>query len=111
MLRAKIYIELKKENVAIQDLLKAIELSPQSVFPYIEIADIYRLKNNFSESEAYYKKAIQINSRNATAYFGYAMLCEQNGKKDMAIQNYQEASKIDIKLSKDCSARIKKLES
>ena len=37
------------------------------------------------------------------------MLCEQNGKKDMAIQNYQEASKIDIKLSKECCARIKKL--
>ena len=39
------------------------------------------------------------------------MLCEQNGKKDMAIQNYQKASKIDIKLSKECGARIKKLKS
>ena len=111
LLRAKIYVQLKNEDVAIQDLLKAIELFPQSVVPYIEIADIYRLKNNFVESESYYKKAIQINSRNAIAYFGYAMLCEQNGKKDMAIQNYQEASKIDIKLSKECGARIKKLKS
>ena len=111
MLRAKIYIQIRKEDIAIKDLLKAIELSPQSVLPYIEIADIYRLKNNFDESESYYQKAIKINSKNATAYFEYAMLCEQNGKKDMAIQNYQEASKFDIKLSKECGVRIKKLKS
>ena len=109
LLRAEIYIQLKKEDDAICDLLKSIDIS-KSVLAYIKLADIYRLRNDFIESEAYYKKAININPRAATAYFGYAMLCEQYERKDMAIHNYQEASKLDIKLSKECNARIKNLQ-
>ena len=75
------------------------------------MGDIYREQSDFDKGEYYYKKAIEINSRNANAYYGYAKLCEACGRKELAIDNYQKAAGLDIKLSKECNMKVLQLKS
>ena len=46
LLRAEAYVEIKKYDSAIRDLLMVIELSPKATFAYSKIGDIYRINNN-----------------------------------------------------------------
>ena len=111
LLRAEIYVEIRDFQAAMQDFLKVVEISPKAIFAYVKLGDIYREQFNFDRGEYYYKKAIEINPRNANAYYGYAKLCEDNGKKELAIDNYKKAASLDIKLSKECNMKVLQLKS
>ena len=109
LLRAEVYEKMNKFQEAMQDLTKVTELSPNSILAYVRMGNIFKQQNDFAKGEFYYKKAMEINPRNANSYFGYAQLCENNGKKELAIANYQQAAKFDIKLSKECNIKIAEL--
>ncbi len=107
--RAEVYFEIKEFDLALDDLLKAVKISPNSSLANCKIADIYRIKNNFKQSQHYYKMSIDLNPKNSMAYFGYAQLCESNNQTDLAVENYQKAAKLDIKISKECNSKISQL--
>ncbi|MFA7075004.1 MAG: DUF2225 domain-containing protein, partial [Endomicrobiaceae bacterium] len=107
--RSEAYLEIKEFDLALDDLLKVVKISPNSSLINCKIADIYRIKNNFKQSQHYYKISIELNPKNATAYFGYAQLGESNNMKELAVENYKKAAKLDIKISKECNSKISEL--
>lgn len=57
-----------KENEAITAYRKAAELDPVNPIPFVNLGHAYKKEHNEKESEAYYKKAIELDSNYASAW-------------------------------------------
>jgi len=74
---------------------KAIELDPDLAEPHVLLAAVYQKEWQWSDAEAEYKRALELNSNDAGAHVGYAkwLLCQ--GRTDEALAWVQRARELD----------------
>ncbi len=74
---------------------KAIELDPDLSAPHVLLAGAYQKRWQWSDAEAEFKRALELNSNDAGAYVGYAkwLLCQ--GRMDEALAWAQRARDLD----------------
>jgi TolB-like protein/DNA-binding winged helix-turn-helix (wHTH) protein/Flp pilus assembly protein TadD len=74
---------------------KAIELDPDLAEPHVLLAGVYQKQWQWSDAEAEYKRALELNSNDAGAHVGYAkwLLCQ--GRTDEALAWVQRARELD----------------
>ena len=74
---------------------KAIELDPDLAAPHVLLAAVYQKQWQWSDAEAEFKRALELNSNDAGAYVGYAkwLLCQ--GRMDEALAWAQRARDLD----------------
>ena len=74
---------------------KAIELDPDLAEPHVLLAEVYQKQWQWSDAEAEFKRALELNSNDAGAHVGYAkwLLCQ--GLTDEALAWVQRARELD----------------
>jgi TolB-like protein/DNA-binding winged helix-turn-helix (wHTH) protein/Flp pilus assembly protein TadD len=74
---------------------KAIELDPDLAEPHFLLAEVYQKQWQWSDAEAEFKRALELNSNDAGAHVGYAkwLLCQ--GRTDEALAWVQRARELD----------------
>jgi TolB-like protein/DNA-binding winged helix-turn-helix (wHTH) protein len=74
---------------------KAIELDPDLAEPHVLLAEVYQKQWQWSDAEAEFKRALELNSNDTGAYVGYAkwLLCQ--GRTDEALAWVQRARELD----------------
>ena len=74
---------------------KAIELDPDLAEPHVLLAGVYQKQWQWSDAEAEFKRALELNSNDAGAHVGYAkwLLCQ--GRADEALAWVQRARELD----------------
>jgi TolB-like protein/Flp pilus assembly protein TadD len=74
---------------------KAIELDPDLAEPHVLLAEVYQKQWQWSDAEAEFKRALELNSNDAGAHVGYAkwLLCQ--GRMDEALAWVQRARELD----------------
>jgi TolB-like protein/DNA-binding winged helix-turn-helix (wHTH) protein/Flp pilus assembly protein TadD len=74
---------------------KAIELDPDLAEPHVLLAEVYQKQWQWSDAEAEFKRALELNSNDAGAHVGYAkwLLCQ--GRTDEALEWVQRARELD----------------
>jgi TolB-like protein/tetratricopeptide (TPR) repeat protein len=74
---------------------KAIELDPDLAEPHVLLAEVYQKQWQWSDAEAEFKRALELNSNDAGAHVGYAkwLLCQ--GRRDEALAWVQRARELD----------------
>lgn len=71
-------------DVAITKLTEAVGKLPTCDECYVQLGDLHARQKNFDQSEAAYKKAIEIKADSAAAYDGLAAMYNTSGKMDLA---------------------------
>jgi TolB-like protein/DNA-binding winged helix-turn-helix (wHTH) protein/tetratricopeptide (TPR) repeat protein len=74
---------------------KAIELDPDLAAPHVLLAAGYQEQWQWSDAEAEFKRALELNSNDAGAYVGYAMWLLCQGRTDEALAWSQRARDLD----------------
>jgi len=74
---------------------KAIELDPDLAEPHVLLAGVYQKQWQWSDAEAEFKRALELNSNDSSAHVGYAkwLLCQ--GRTDEALAWVQRARELD----------------
>ena len=74
---------------------KAIELDPDLAEPHVLLAEVYQKQWQWSDAEAEFKRALELNSNDDGAHVGYAkwLLCQ--GRTDEALAWVQRARELD----------------
>jgi TolB-like protein/Flp pilus assembly protein TadD len=74
---------------------KAIELDPDLAQPHVLLAEVYQKQWQWSDAEAEFKRALELNSNDDGAHVGYAkwLLCQ--GRTDEALAWVQRARELD----------------
>jgi eukaryotic-like serine/threonine-protein kinase len=74
---------------------KAIELDPDVAGPHVLLAGVYQKQWQWSDAEAEFKRALELNSNDVGAHVGYAkwLLCQ--GRTDEALAWIQRARELD----------------
>ena len=74
---------------------KAIELDPDLSEPHVLLAGVYQKQWQWSDAEAEFKRALELNSNDTGAHVGYAkwLLCQ--GRTDEALAWVQRARELD----------------
>jgi len=74
---------------------KAIDLDPDLAEPHVLLAEVYQKQWQWSDAEAEFKRALELNSNDAGAHVGYAkwLLCQ--GRTDEALAWVQRARELD----------------
>ena len=74
---------------------KAIELDPDLAEPHVLLAGVYQKQWQWSNAEAEFKRALELNSNDAGAHVGYAkwLLCQ--GRTDEALAWVRRARELD----------------
>ncbi|MBE9592380.1 MAG: tetratricopeptide repeat protein, partial [Proteobacteria bacterium] len=92
--RGNAYYELKKQEKAIEDYNKAIELNPEDAMAYNNRGAAYaKLKKQEKAIEAY-NKAIELNPEDATAYNNRGTTYYELKKQEKAIEDYNKAIEL-----------------
>jgi serine/threonine-protein kinase len=86
---------------AIAALQTAVETDPRFAVGYAELGEAFRLKNRLDqnlkwvqEAEANCRKAVEIDDRLPAAYVTLARIHQVNGHADLALQEFQQALKL-----------------
>src|SRR5271163_3656097 len=74
---------------------KAIELDPDLAAPHVLLASVYQKQWQWSDAEAEFKRALELNSNDAGAYVGYAKWLMCQGRTDEALAWAQRARDLD----------------
>ena len=77
---------LKNYDEAIKSYEKIINLSPDNISCYNRIGNIYWIKKDFERAEFYFKKAIELDPSLIVSYNNLALMLDENGKKEEAIE-------------------------
>lgn len=78
-----------------EQLLLALELTPDSQDVLLELANVYFVQGQFEKSEITLRKIIDLDPRNISARIGIGNLLAQQGRTDEAIREYEEILTID----------------
>ena len=89
--KAKLEIERKDYDTAIQDCNKAIELDSTHIDAYYYIGIANNEKKEYKNAIEYFKKAIDLNSNHAKAWNNMGFSYEKLNKFDKAIDSYKIA--------------------
>jgi len=74
---------------------KAIELDPDLAEPHVMLAAVYQKQWQWSDAEAEFKRALELNSNDAGAHVGYAKWLMCQGRTDEALAWAQRARDLD----------------
>jgi TolB-like protein/DNA-binding winged helix-turn-helix (wHTH) protein/Flp pilus assembly protein TadD len=74
---------------------KAIELDPDLAAPHVLLGAVYQKQWQWSNAEAEFKRALELNSNDAGAYVGYAKWLMCQGRMDEALAWAQRARDLD----------------
>ena len=74
---------------------KAIELDPELAEPHALLAGVYQKQWQWSEAEAEYKRALELNPNDAGAHLGFASWLLSHGRTDEALDWSQRARELD----------------
>ncbi|MGB9282389.1 MAG: tetratricopeptide repeat protein, partial [Candidatus Sulfotelmatobacter sp.] len=74
---------------------KAIELDPDLAAPHVLLAAVYQKQWQWSDAEAEFKRALELNSNDAGAYVGYAKWLMCQGRTNEALAWAQRARDLD----------------
>jgi TolB-like protein/DNA-binding winged helix-turn-helix (wHTH) protein len=74
---------------------KAIELDPDLAEPHVLLAAVYQKQWQWSDAEAEFKRALELNSNDAGAHVGYAKWLMCQGRTDEALAWAQRARELD----------------
>ena len=74
---------------------KAIELDPDLAEPHVLLAGIHQKQWQWSDAEAEFKRALELNSNDAGAHVGYAKWLLCHGRTDEALAWVQRARELD----------------
>ena len=77
---------LKNYDEAIKSYEKIISLNPDNISCYNRIGNIYWIKKDFERAEFYFKKAIELDSSLIVSYNNLALMLDENGEKEEAIE-------------------------
>jgi tetratricopeptide (TPR) repeat protein len=58
---------------------------------HINLGTLYYNRQDFASAELFYRKAIEVDSRYALAYFDLGNVLDETGRLEEAIQSYQSA--------------------
>lgn len=89
---AESLLQSQNDEVQVLTLLyQAVGINPHNVPAILQIADYQAKKENFTEAEKYYKKAIEFDPQNLSAHANYAdMLCKTKRTLE-ALEEYRSA--------------------
>ena len=93
--RAAARKQLKKFKWAEQDLQKAIKLHPDFYEGFVELAKVYHLTGQLTESERALKQAIQIDRSEPVAYYLKGDVDLVQNQMRNAVRNYEECLATD----------------
>jgi tetratricopeptide (TPR) repeat protein len=93
-LLGEIYITQKKHKEAEQALRKAIEHNPKWNVPYRNLANIYRIRNDFSSAEQVYQEGLKAIPGDMQLLLSMAETYERTGNYEKAILAYDQALSI-----------------
>ena len=104
-LRANIYLAMKRENDALADVEKLMELTPEDETAYLLRGRIYELLDDTDAAFADYQQAIELNPFNEEAWLmaGHLMLTRE--KYDEATVLFDEAIEHNEKFARAYAAR------
>jgi TolB-like protein/DNA-binding winged helix-turn-helix (wHTH) protein/Flp pilus assembly protein TadD len=74
---------------------KAIELDPDLAAPHVLLAAVYQKQWQWSDAEAEFERALELNPNDAGAYVGYAKWLMCQGRTDEALAWAQRARDLD----------------
>jgi len=79
--------------------LEASKLNPRDWDAHLQIGLIQAQRRQYAEAEASFKKAIEIEPKEAEAYFHFAKIAREQGRLEEALQALRTAAGLDDKLS------------
>ncbi|MCK5486388.1 MAG: tetratricopeptide repeat protein [Desulfobacterales bacterium] len=83
---ATTHYKLKNYDEAIKGYEKIVRLNPDNISCYNRIGNIYWIKKDFERAEFYFKKAIELDPSLIVSYNNLALMLDENGKKEEAIE-------------------------
>jgi tetratricopeptide (TPR) repeat protein len=87
-------IENKKQDDGIADLLSAISEFPEYFLALDRLGNEYLAQNKFIEAENVFKKAVEINPKSFSSFFGISVAQNNLGKKNETLGNLQKAVEL-----------------
>jgi len=89
-----IYMRKKMFSQAEEILNKAIEINPGTSELYFILGYSYMWQNKFTQAEGVFKKAVEISPRSELALGGLALLYEEMGKHDFALEYFKKINEL-----------------
>lgn len=92
-------LKLKKtigyDSINEESFKKAIELDPENVRAYRQLAWLYKGQGRFSEFEESFKKAIELNPKNGMGYAELARFYKEQGRFSESEKSFKKAIELD----------------
>jgi protein O-GlcNAc transferase len=85
------YLYKSDSTQALNNLLKALEVKPDTVQAYIDLGNYYRDSGDYQKAMEYLKKGTEIDPENVYCVTVYATICDLAGEREEAIKAYQQA--------------------
>ena len=88
------FSEQKRDEEAIPQYQRALEISPKLAEPHINLGEALERQGKIEEAAEYYRAALKIEPDLAEAHNNMGAILEKQGRTEEAIQYYQNALKI-----------------
>lgn len=93
--RAKVLLEKKERQRAIDDIIAATKVQPKRGALYQKLADLYEEDGDTNRALANFSRAIELKKDDTEPLYKRASLYRRKGDIDLAIADYDRAIKID----------------
>ena len=77
------------------NLKKALKIEPENFIVFNNLGNIYSIKNELKKAKDSFSRAISIKQDYSNAIFNLALVNEEMGNKNVAIELYKNAIKYD----------------
>jgi cytochrome c-type biogenesis protein CcmH/NrfG len=88
------YASKKETDLAVPELIKAVDLFPDYYLALINLGKIFVEKSEFEKAELSYERAVSVNKKSAEAFFGLAIAQNSLAKKAEAEANLLKAIEL-----------------
>ena len=88
------YYQLKNLNMALEYIMKAIANDSKEIGFYINLGNIYRESQNYSDAENAYMRGLEINNNSYELFYNLGILYTKQHKYKKAIKYYERSFKI-----------------
>ena len=95
MERAEKYLEEKKNQAAIEEFTKVLEIDPDNAAAYYNRGNAYYFQEKYEQAIADYTEALRIDPANVLAYIYRGVAYSNQGEYEQAIADYTKAWSID----------------
>jgi Tfp pilus assembly protein PilF len=92
--RGVIYFHLKKEDLSLMDMDRAVSLDSNNSYRYSSRAYIRAAYKDLEGAEIDYLKAIELDPKDEIAYNNYGLLLENRGHIELAKKHYTKADEL-----------------